>query len=244
MERWARQAPWRLSGSFIVELMSGPAWDIELGNENLHGSAPDKCRAALLLIDVINAFDFPEGPMLLKHALPMAERIAELKVEAKKLGIPAVYVNDNFGRWRSDFRAYVDHCLENDVVGRPIVEKLRPEKDDYFVLKPKHSGFYSTTLDTLLEYLGVETVVLTGIASNICVLFTANDAYMRDLKLIVPSDCVAANTKEDNEHALQQMANVLKADVRPSGKIRLDELAGDITDSPPESRRRHQAKHG
>jgi nicotinamidase-related amidase len=218
-------------------LSSGLGRDIELGNENLHGSAPDKCRVALLLIDVINAFDFPEGPMLLRHALPMAERIAKLKVEATKLGIPAVYVNDNFGRWRSDFRAYVDHCLENDVAGRPIVEKLRPEKDDYFVLKPKHSGFYSTTLETLLEYLGVETVVLTGIASNICVLFTANDAYMRDLKLIVPSDCVAANTKEDNEHALQQMANVLKANVRSSSEIRLDELTGDITDSPPEVRR-------
>jgi nicotinamidase-related amidase len=75
---------------------------------------------------------------------------------------------------------------------------------------------------------------MTGIASNICVLFTANDAYMRDLKLIVPRDCVAANTQEDNEHALRQMAEVLKADVRPSSEIRLDELVGDATDSPPE----------
>ncbi len=71
----------------------------------------------------------------------------------------------------------------------------------------------STTLDTLLEYLQVETVVLTGVASNICVLFTANDAYMRDLKLIVPADCVAANTREDNEYAIRQMAHVLKARV-------------------------------
>jgi nicotinamidase-related amidase len=193
-------------------------------SENLHGSAPDKSPAALLLIDVINALDFPEGEQLLAHALPMAERIAELKRQANKLSIPAVYVNDNFGRWRSDFRAYVDHCLENDVLGRPIVELLRPEKNDYFVLKPKHSGFYSTTLDTLLEYLGVQTVVLTGVASNICVLFTANDAYMRDYRLIVPSDCVAANTKEDNQYALRQMGDVLKANTRPSTELDLAKL--------------------
>ena len=173
---------------------------------------------------MINALDFPEGEQLLAHALPMAERIAQLKRQAARLKIPAVYVNDNFGRWRSDFRAYVDHCLKNGVLGRPMVELLRPDKDDYFVLKPKHSGFYSTTLDTLLEYLGVEVVILTGVASNICVLFTANDSYMRDYKLVVPRDCVAANTEEDNRYALRQMADVLKADVRPSTELDLGEL--------------------
>lgn len=195
-----------------------------MDSKDLHGSAPDKCRAALLLIDVINALDFPEGADLLEHALPMAERIAELKRRACRLKIPAVYVNDNFGRWRSDFQAYVDHCLENDVLGKPIVERLRPKKDDYFVLKPKHSGFYSTTLETLLEHLGAERLLLTGIASNICVLFTANDAYMRDFKLVIPSDCVAANSREENEHALRQMADVLKADVRPSAELELESL--------------------
>ena len=208
-----------------------------MSSANLHGSAPDKCRVALLLIDVINALDFPEAPALLKHALPMADRIADLKGEARKCGVPVVYVNDNFGRWRSDFRAYVDHCLENDVLGKSIVEKLRPEREDYFVLKPKHSGFFSTTLDTLLEYLGVEVVILTGIASNICVLFTANDAYMRDLQLVVPSDCVAANTKADNDYALRQMAEVLKAEVRLASEIKLAELLERLSDQPPAPRR-------
>jgi nicotinamidase-related amidase len=86
-------------------------------------------------------------------------------------------------------------------------------------LKPKHSGFFSTTLDTLLEYLGVRAVVLTGIAANICVLFTANDAYMRDLHLAVPCDCVASNTEEENRYALDQMGKVLKADTRPSTEL-------------------------
>jgi nicotinamidase-related amidase len=96
---------------------------------------------------------------------------------------------------------------------------LRPEEDDYFVLKPKHSGFFSTTLDILLDYLGVETVVLTGLAANICVLFTANDAYMRDFHLVVPRDAVASNSREDNDYALEQMRTILKADIRPSAEV-------------------------
>jgi nicotinamidase-related amidase len=105
-----------------------------------------------------------------------------------------------------------------------VVEVLRPGEEDYFVLKPKHSGFFSTTLDTLLEYLGVRTVVLTGMAANICVLFTANDAYMRDLKLVIPADCVASNTDEENRYALAQMARVLKADTRPSADLSFEAL--------------------
>src|SRR5438046_5851978 len=180
-------------------------------NEDLHGNAPDKSDVALLLIDVINDLEFPEGDQLLKYAVPMARQIAALKQSAKQQGIPVVYVNDNFGRWRSDFHAQVEHCLRDGVRGRPLAELLRPEKDDYFVLKPKHSGFFSTTLDTLLEYLGVQAVILAGLAANICVLFTANDAYMRDFHLAVPGDCVASNTEEENHHALEQMRKVLKA---------------------------------
>jgi nicotinamidase-related amidase len=122
----------------------------------------------------------------------------------------------------TNFHSQVEHCLEDGVIGRPLVELLTPGEDDYFVLKPKHSGFFSTTLDTLLEYLRVATLILTGIAGNICVLFTANDAYMRDFRLVVPRDCVASNTEEENRHALEQMGRVLKADTRPSGELELE----------------------
>jgi nicotinamidase-related amidase len=198
-------------------------------NEDLHGSAPDKCDVALLLIDVINDLEFPEGEQLLRHALPMARQIAQLKARAKECGIPAIYVNDNFGRWRSDFNAQVQHCLQDDVKGRPIAELLRPDEDDYFILKPKHSGFYSTALDTLLDYLGTKTVVLTGMAANICVLFTANDAYVRDFHIVVPADCVAANTEDDNRYALEQMRDILKADIRPAAELSLESLSTDAS---------------
>jgi nicotinamidase-related amidase len=190
-------------------------------NEDLHGSAPDKSEIALLLIDVINDLDFPEANQLLRFARPMARKISRLKERAKKAGIPVIYVNDNFGRWQSDFRRQVRHCLREESRGHEIVKLLQPEEDDYFVLKPKHSGFFSTTLETLLRYLGSKTLILTGIAGNFCVLFTANDAYMRDYDLIVPSDCTASNTAVENKDALNLMRKFLKADTRPSTRIRL-----------------------
>lgn len=193
-------------------------------NSDLHGSAPDKSEVALLIIDVINDFDFPEADRLLEFALPMAEQIAQLKQRARAAGVPAIYVNDNFGRWRSDFKAQVKHCLSDDNRGRKVVELLQPADDDYFVLKPKHSGFYSSALDILLDYLGVRTVVVTGIAANICVLFTANDAYIRDYNLFVPEDCVASNTEQDTRYALDQMRFVLKADIRRSIELSFDEM--------------------
>lgn len=201
-------------------------------NEDLHGNVPDKADVALLLIDVINDLEFPEGEQLLRFARPMAERIVELKGKARRAGIPTIYVNDNFGRWQSDFNKHVDHCLQDGVRGQLLAELLRPEEDDYFVLKPKHSGFFSTTLDILLDYLQVKTVILTGIAGNICVLFTANDAYMRDFNLIVPGDAIASNSEEENRHALEQMRIVLKADIRPTSELDLAALKRDTHDAP------------
>jgi nicotinamidase-related amidase len=193
-------------------------------NQDLHGFVPDKSAVALLLIDVINDLSFPGGEQLERYATPMADRLARLKKRAKAAKIPVVYVNDNYGKWQSDFRKIVEHCSSDGVLGKKIAERLSPDDDDYFVVKPKHSGFYSTTLDVLLQYLHVQTVILTGIASDICVLFTANDAYMRDYELVVPADCVAAQSEEANDRALEIMGRVLKADLTASTDLDLDAL--------------------
>jgi len=184
----------------------------------------ERAPTALLLVDVINDMDFPGSAELIRQAVPMARRLAALKTRAAAVGIPSIYINDNFGKWRSDFRRLVDHCLNDDVPGREVARILRPTEDDYFVLKPKHSAFFDTTLDTLLEHLQTETVIITGIAGNICVLFSANDAYMRDLRLYVPSDCTVSNTMEENDYALNQMRTVLKADTTPSEALELTAL--------------------
>ncbi len=196
-------------------------------SESLHGSAPDKCPVALLLVDVVNPMDFPESDRLLRHAVPAAERLADLKRRARRSGVPVVYANDNFGRWRSDLTAVVDRCLESGCPGRPIVDRLRPEAEDYFVLKPKHSAFFATTLDTLLRYLGTRTLVIGGFAADMCVLFTANDAFLRDLRLVVPADGVAANEAEDRDTALALMRRVLRAETPGADEIDFDSLARD-----------------
>jgi nicotinamidase-related amidase len=194
-------------------------------NNDLHGNAPDESEVALVLIDVINDLEFEGGEELFRWALPAAQSIARLKNRAHEAGVPVIYVNDNFGRWRSDFKRIVTHCLRDDVRGRPIAKLLAPDEDDYFVLKPKHSDFFSTTLELLLEYLGARRLVLTGFAGNNCVLFTANDAYMRDYDLLIPADCTASIDPAENDYALRQMQEVLKADTRPSGEIEFTLLA-------------------
>lgn len=193
-------------------------------NASLHGNAPDTCAAALLLIDVINPLDFPEADQLLPFAVPAANRLRELKLRARAAQVPVIYANDNFGRWRSDLSAVIERCDQPDCKGRPLVERLRPEPEDYFVLKPKHSAFFATTLDTLLRYLGTRTLVLGGIATDICVLFTANDAYMRDLRLIVPRDGVASNVATDSEQALALMRRVLKAATPEANQVDFAEI--------------------
>jgi nicotinamidase-related amidase len=193
-------------------------------NEDLHGNVPESSPVALLLIDVINALDFEGSEALARQALPMASRLLALKQRARKAGIPAIYINDNFGRWQSDFRKVVEHCLEDGVPGREVARILQPADDDYFVLKPKHSAFFETTLHTLLTYLGARTLILTGMAGNICILFSANDAYMRDYHIVVPADCVVSNTVEENDHALRQIQQVLKGDITASADLDLDAL--------------------
>ena len=145
---------------------------------------------------------------------------ARLKRRATAAGVPTIYINDNFGQWRSDFRRTVAHCTARSAPGRRVSRRLRPTARDYFVLKPKHSGFFDTTLDTLLETLHIRRVILTGMAGNICVLFTANDAYMREYKIFAPADCIVSNTAADNDHALRQIKMVLKGDVAVSTRLR------------------------
>lgn len=182
----------------------------------LNGSVPDKSPVVLLLIDVINDFAFPEAPALLRHARPMARALRCLAGRARSAGVPVVYVNDNFGRWRSDFAKIVRRCTARATRGHDVTRLLVPQPSDYFVLKPKHSGFYGSSLEVLLAHLGARRLILTGLTTPQCVLFTAGDAYMRDYELIVPRDCVAAADQGHHLEALTFMKRFLAADIRLS----------------------------
>ena len=176
---------------------------------------------ALLLIDVINDLDFPGSEALVKAAETASRPLARLAARARKAGVPVVYVNDNFGRWRSDWRTVVAECVAEDAPGRRVSQRLHPTDDDFFVLKPKHSGFFATPLDILLRYLRVDTLVLAGFAADICILATANDAYMRDYRVIVPRDCVASNTRAKTAFTLREVREVLKGPTPRSVSVRL-----------------------
>jgi len=99
-------------------------------SDDLHGNAPDESRVVLLLIDVINDLSFPENADLVRRSVALAKSIAKLKKRCKKSGVPAIYVNDNRGRWRSDISALVRHCLRTQSPGRRMTKLLIPEADD------------------------------------------------------------------------------------------------------------------
>jgi nicotinamidase-related amidase len=201
-------------------------------NNDLHGNVPDQCSVALILIDVINDMEFKSGETLLRNALPAAKNLSQLRRRAKDAGVPVIYVNDNFGKWRSDFRQQLGHVLEEGVRGEPVAKLLRPDEKDYFVLKAKHSGFYQTQLDLLIDYLRVKTVVLAGFTTDMCVLFTASDAYLRDLEIIVPPDCSASASIEHHDRALEHMSRVLHVKTIPSKDLDFTELLALSPDDP------------
>jgi nicotinamidase-related amidase len=189
-------------------------------NRDLHGNVPDTCDVALLLVDVINDLDFPNNRPLLRDIPLLVSNLARLKRRCRKQGIPTIYANDNHGKWQSDFSAVLTHCLRSPE-GRILGERLAPEPNDYIVLKPKHSVFFATPLDILLSYLRTKTVILAGMTTNACILTSASEIYVRDLRLFVPSDCVAGLTPQAHRAALALMKNSFGADTRPSRALEL-----------------------
>ena len=196
-------------------------------SDDLHGMAPDDCAAALLVIDMISDFEYEGGERLVEQARPAAQRIAALTGRARAARIPVVYVNDNAGRWRSSLEQVWQAATAEGCRGRPVCELLAPAEEDYFVLKPKHSGFYGTTLDLVLNKLGATRLILTGVAGDACVTMTAMDAYLREFDLYVPADCCASQDPQDNRLSLDWMGRVLKANTTPSESLYVAALARD-----------------
>ncbi|WP_256816656.1 cysteine hydrolase family protein [Cytobacillus sp. Bac17] len=172
---------------------------------------PQAYRPALIIIDMINDFNFHHGRILADKALNIAKPFNTLKTAFYEQDLPVIYVNDHYNLWQADLDTITTHC--RNPISAPILHEMHPSPDDYFLIKPKHSAFYGTALNTLLHQLGVNMLVMTGIAGNICVLFSANDAYMREYHLHIPHDCTASNDDHDNENTLKMMEKVLKANI-------------------------------
>jgi nicotinamidase-related amidase len=174
-----------------------------------------------LILDMISDFRFEDGVPLLRAARRIAPRIRRLKERAAAAGIATIYVNDNLGRWRSDMAQLIRQCTASGALGRDVVALLAPESRDSFILKPRHSAFYGTPLEVLLENFGTRRLILTGVSSHQCVLFTAMDAHVRELELAVPRDCIAGPAPADTRFAVSYLRSVLNADIRPARLLSL-----------------------
>lgn len=182
--------------------------------------------AALLIIDLINDMDFKGAEDLKRDAEAAVRATVELREAADRLRLPVVYVNDNFGQWHSERSRLIEHCLGPDAPGRELVKLIEPRSEDYFVIKPQFSGFYATNLPVLLPKLGANRVILTGVAADICVLFTAADAHMREYGLWVPRNTTASESRQRTDWAIEIMRTSMDAETRPTTELKLEDWLG------------------
>jgi nicotinamidase-related amidase len=204
------------------------------GSNNARSISTTSPREALLLIDLITDFDFEDGDRLYESTRSIISNVGELKKRAHEAGSPVIYVNDNFQKWDEDLTGLVSRIRSKSEKGTEILEKIAPSESDYYVLKPQRSGFYATPLGVLLMSLGVSRVVLAGVTTDICVLFTAHDAYMRGYGVAVPNDTTAAVTEEFHRDGMKLIERVAEADIGPAknvefatqGAVESDDLIG------------------
>lgn len=173
-------------------------------------------NTAVLLVDLINDFNFPGGDKLLQNTEKILPNLIRLKKYAKENDLPVIYVNDHYGLWQADFNKIIEQCTNS--LSENIIEAIKPDDTDYFLIKPQHSAFFQTPLQSLLTDLGRDRLIIGGIAGDICILFTAKDAYMYQMDLHIPRDCMASEEQETNDYALYLMHSVMKANIDPVGK--------------------------
>jgi nicotinamidase-related amidase len=168
-------------------------------------------RAAVLALDLISDFEFPDGPRVRRALGARAPAIRKLLEHAREHGVPVIYANDNIGRWRSDAPGLITHCLKKGGAAANLVHSLLPADDDFFVLKPRHSAFFGTPLVALLDHARIDTLVIAGVSAESCVWMTACDAHTRGLDLVVPTDTIAGASARDLRATIASLHRVLKA---------------------------------
>ena len=180
------------------------------GLEPRHGR---RGRAAVLALDLISDFDFPDGPAVRRALERRAGNLQLLMEHARRARVPLIYCNDNQGEWRSDAPRLVRECTRPNLPGAGLVKALQPREQDLVVLKPRHSAFFGTPLVALLDDAQVDTLVICGVSAESCVWMTACDAHTRAFSLIIPADTVAGASAPALRRTLTSLAEVLGARV-------------------------------
>lgn len=178
-----------------------------------------RSRTVLLLVDFMNPLDFPGAQDLAGPALAAARAASSLARAARARAVPVIYANDNFGAWRSDFAAMLRTLERSGGASAQLVRLLRPKRGDLVMLKPMHSAFLGSPLKIVLDRMGARSIVLAGLATDICIQLTAADAFLRGLKVHVPPECTAAESEQKKQAALAYMREILKCDTRPADAL-------------------------
>jgi len=165
------------------------------------------------VIDMLNDFLLEGAPLELPEGRKIIPNIKRLLEEARKKKIPIIYICDSHLENDAEFKIWPKHCVKG-TKGAEVVDELKPQPGDIIIEKRRYSGFFQTSLDLTLRELGVDTLILTGVATNICVLHTAADAYFLGYKIIVPEECVATIDEKAQQYGLEHMKNVLNAEIK------------------------------
>ena len=159
---------------------------------------------AVLVVDMVNDFCVEGGTMVLPNAKALYPQQVEVLTTARNCGAKVLYVNDSHRREMKVDREFLKrspHCIE-DSWGSEIIEQLAPVKGDLFVVKRRYSGFFQTDLDLTLRDLQIESLIVMGVVTNICVRSTVHDAFFLGYKVVVPQDCVAATGPREQDSSL------------------------------------------
>jgi nicotinamidase-related amidase len=176
-------------------------------------------RTALLVVDMLNTYEHDDADALARSVRAAVPQIRGLIDRARAADVPVVYVNDNYGDWNSSSEELAQRALAG--CHPDLVEPVLPRSDDAFVIKARHSVFYSTPLEYLLQTMDVGRIVLAGQATEQCILYSALDGYVRHFEVAVPSDGVAHVHAHLAEAAVEMMQRNMRAEVAPAEELRL-----------------------
>lgn len=169
---------------------------------------------ALVVIDMLNDFIKPEGKLYCGKDVEKIVPFIKKEIEnTRKRGIPVIYICDNHLSSDPEFKMFPSHCVK-DTEGAEVINELASREDDYIIFKRRYSGFFQTDLDLTLRELKVSDLILTGVCTNICVLYTAADARMLNYDVTVLKKCVASYDRKTHIFALKEMEKVLGVKIR------------------------------
>jgi nicotinamidase-related amidase len=194
-----------------------PATEVATATARFAGKRP-----ALLLVDLFNRFDFEGGAALARHTLRILPALRRLREGFDARGLPVIHANDNFLAWNAGFPDLVAKCRADPGPASKLAEALAPLPHHCYLLKPRHSAFLATPLPLMLHDLRADGLVIAGVATDSCVLATAQDAKMRDLPFRVPGDCTAAISAARKAAALAIIRQGMLADTRGVSRVLAD----------------------